>query len=354
MGAFNNQSQHVGGQLFACTSLVDSALSENIFWITIDSTATTNLKRSLFTRGTLAGRRMLQFLSFLLTKRIDSILIFSADRGSFVEKGLMVVLGKVFQKRVILCPRSGLLLLDTKTSAFWRNFTRIIFSFSDHVICQGHSWKQFFQAVTGFPESKFIVIPNWINTKTYTHNYEYQHLRRFTYPVTILFMGWVTRDKGIFELLESFKSLESRDAVLLVAGEGQDINEAKAQVCHMQMEERVRFLGWVRGEEKSHLLKTSDIFILPSHYEGMPNSVLEAMASGVPVIGTKVGGVSDLILDGVTGFLVESQSTEALTKRLVELVDDGHKRRQFAEAAYRHVKENHTLAAAIEQFKKIL
>jgi glycosyltransferase involved in cell wall biosynthesis len=95
----------------------------------------------------------------------------------------------------------------------------------------------------------------------------------------------------------------------------------------------VECLGWVTGEKKRELLARCTVFTLPSYNEGQPMSVLEAMASGAPVLSTRVGGVPDALRDRVEGLLVEAGDIPALGAALTELLADGALRRRLGEAA---------------------
>jgi len=88
---------------------------------------------------------------------------------------------------------------------------------------------------------------------------------------------------------------------------------------------------------------TSDAFVLSSRFEGMPIAILEAMACGLPVVASDVGGISEVILEGATGFLVPPADTEALAERLGRLVSNADTRRQFGEASYRRAQESFSL-----------
>jgi glycosyltransferase involved in cell wall biosynthesis len=81
-------------------------------------------------------------------------------------------------------------------------------------------------------------------------------------------------------------------------------------------------LGWVTGENKEALLSTASIFVLPSYYEGLPMSVLEAMAWGVPVITTPVGGIPEVVRHGEEGVIVQPGDIVGLTAALRQLLDD--------------------------------
>jgi glycosyltransferase involved in cell wall biosynthesis len=353
VGAFNANASTMGGQLFACRSLIASPLSQSFEWKLIDTTAPTNLKRGLLSRTFPAVKRIVSFL-FNVLRGSDTCLIFFADRASFIEKGLMAISAKLLGKKVVLCPRSGLLIDDIKRSAFWQIFSRVVFRASDIVVCQSITWKNFFRDNTRLSAEKFIVIPNWIDFTLYQENYFFQQKRKTTPRLKILFLGWVTREKGIFELIAAFERLASFDIELTIAGDGHDLATVRDNVQSSGLQERVIFAGWVQNETKADLLKNSDIFVLPSHYEGLPNSVLEAMLSGIPVITTKVGGLPDLINDGVSGYLVESGNISQLADRMENLINSGEKRSLFSKRAFEYVSQNHSVNNAVKIFENIL
>ncbi|MBT1700925.1 glycosyltransferase family 4 protein [Fulvivirgaceae bacterium PWU4] len=355
VGAFNNTTQNTGGQLFACLSLVNSRLSEEISWRLIDSTATTNQQRSFFDRTFNAAKRVFRFVLSLFTFNPHTTLIFFADGASFIEKGIMALIAKLFFKRVVVCPRAGPLIDDIPASAFWRKFTRLVFSVSDVVVCQSDTWKTFFGAHIGFEASgKYVVIRNWINAEPYTENFKRRQQRASVKPLKVLFLGWIIKDKGIFELLEAFSNMKASEVQLWVAGDGQEMQAAKKRAAELNIENTVQFFGWAFSGKKMELLRDADIFVLPSYAEGMPNALLEAMASGLPSIATRVGGIPDVIHDGSNGFLVESKDAAALSEKIRLLAENESLRRQFSHAAHSWIQEKHSLQAAITAFDKIL
>ena len=118
----------------------------------------------------------------------------------------------------------------------------------------------------------------------------------------VLFLGRIETAKGIAELLDAFAGLRpgAPDALLVCAGEG-DIESAGRQARRLGLGDSVRFPGWIDGEEKRAWLARAALFVLPSHAEGLPMSLLEAMAAGLPIVASAVGGVPDVVHDGVNG-----------------------------------------------------
>ena len=115
----------------------------------------------------------------------------------------------------------------------------------------------------------------------------------------LLFVGWLEEFKGIFELLSVAKNLKdsSIDFHLSIAGRGDAEISAKRFVEDNDLEDHVRFLGWLDQKSLESELAQHDIFVLPSHEEGLPNAMVEALASGLAVIVTSVGLIPDYIID---------------------------------------------------------
>ena len=140
----------------------------------------------------------------------------------------------------------------------------------------------------------------------------------------VLFLSRVERTKGIYLALDAVRLLGERGhkVHLTVAGDGGELEAAKQYVMKSGVQD-VEFMGYVYGEEKYRVLSSSDVYILPTYYgEGMPNSVLEAMGFGLPVITRAVGGLKDFFEDGKMGFIVESLEAEAFADVLEKLIEE--------------------------------
>lgn len=140
-------------------------------------------------------------------------------------------------------------------------------------------------------------------------------------PLVILFLSRIEKAKGIYELLDSFQVLRKKypKLVLHIAGEGNERRAAESLVQEKGIE-GVRFLGWVQGKEKAAAFHQADLYVLPSYTEGMPISLLEAMASGLPVVTTNVGGIRDFFDVQKMGFIVHPKDSTDLREKLEQLV----------------------------------
>jgi glycosyltransferase involved in cell wall biosynthesis len=140
---------------------------------------------------------------------------------------------------------------------------------------------------------------------------------------SVLFLGWMVREKGVFDLLQAFGTIVKDNPSARLAMYGPyGVPEARAYAHILGLDDHVEIGEWVAGAEKAALLASSRVLALPSYTEGLPVVVLEAMQAGLPVVATGVGGIPDVIEDGVSGFLVEPGDTEALSRRISELLED--------------------------------
>lgn len=166
----------------------------------------------------------------------------------------------------------------------------------------------------------------------------------------ILFLGEIGKRKGCYDIPEIYgRVLEKGERLpLIMAGDG-ELAEVKKLFEDRDLLESVSFPGWVRGADKDKCLKESGIFLFPSYYEGMPMAVLEAMAYGMAIVTTRVGGIPHLLEDGVSGYLCEPGDIEGLSKRLLELSKDGDKRRKMGERARQKAIADYSMESHIKK-----
>jgi glycosyltransferase involved in cell wall biosynthesis len=173
-------------------------------------------------------------------------------------------------------------------------------------------------------------------------------------PRKILFLARLLRPKGIHETLEAFARMGRRDHVrLVVAGDGPESEPARRFAAERGLA-NVDFLGDVRGDAKWELLRTASVLCLPTqHGEGLPNSVVEAMAFGLPVVTTPVGGVADFFQDGVHGFAVAGADPAGIAAALARLLDDDALYRRIARENHRFARERFLASQAAGRIEAI-
>ncbi|KTD24352.1 glycosyl transferase, group 1 [Legionella lansingensis] len=176
--------------------------------------------------------------------------------------------------------------------------------------------------------------------------------------LVLLFMGRVTKEKGIFELIDAFVQLlkVKSDVVLLVAGPFEQGIEQEIREYSKRCIDKMNFLGFCSEPEK--LIAIADILCLPSYREGFGNVVIEAAAMGVPAVGTRIYGLTDAIIDGETGLLVEPKNVAELTNALHTLVSNDELRIRMGKNAWlRAVNEFDSKklgALVVHEYEKLL
>ncbi len=168
----------------------------------------------------------------------------------------------------------------------------------------------------------------------------------------LLFFSVVTRQKGLHLLIKALPGiLEKRKAVkLLVAGDGDYLTEAKRLVSQSGLDRYVIFLGHLPRERAPDYINASDIFVLPTlRQEGMPFSILEAMACGKPVIASKIGGIPSIIDDGVNGLLIQPGNISNVIEKTIFLLNNKDFADKLANDAIKKVTQNFSHEKMVEE-----
>jgi glycosyltransferase involved in cell wall biosynthesis len=174
-------------------------------------------------------------------------------------------------------------------------------------------------------------------------------------PLRLVYVGRLVRAKGLFELVEALAQLKrsGREFTLCIAGNGPDRDELIAAAERADLRDRVRFLGGVFAAAKGRLWLESDLFVLPSHMEGLPYSLLEAMAAGCVPITTPVAAIPDVVRNGEHGLLIPAKDPDALARAVAAVDDDREGLVRMAKAARLRVLERYTVARLAEDFRRL-
>ncbi len=169
------------------------------------------------------------------------------------------------------------------------------------------------------------------------------------HPAVIICVARLNEWKGHRYLVEAMSGLS--DAELWLVGDGDIRSDLEQQAVMLGLGDRVKFLG--QRSDVPHLLRQADVFCLPSLTEGLPLCVIEAMAVNLPVVATRVGGLSELVMDGETGFLVEPKKPAVLRDRLGQLISDPALRERMGAAGRRRVEEQFSLSTMLRRTREI-
>lgn len=270
-----------------------------------------------------------RLIPLLCDSRIRIVHVHGASKGSFVRKALIIILSRWSGKKIVYHIHGG------GFKDFYHKHMKAvgyILRQCDTIVALSDAWRKFFQDELGCPN--VVVVPNVMEAPHEDHTIRRNDL------CTLLFLGKVCDEKGIFDLLDVIchhPDTYSRKVRLLIGGNG-DSERLKTYITDHHLESQVSYAGWVNGEEKIRLLNSSDIFVLPSYYEGVPISLLEAFSYHLPVITTPVGGIPDIVDDGVNGFLVPPGDQTRLHEAITRLMSDQTLRESFGQEAYQRCR----------------
>lgn len=201
---------------------------------------------------------------------------------------------------------------------------RFIWKKSARVVANSQGLKELAQKSS--PKQPIDIIYNGVDTDEFRPaNFEDRvSIIKSDSPFKILCISRLTPRKGINYLLDAFKKVRAKypKVKLIIGGEGDAEEALKEQAEKLGIKNQVNFLGRIPHEKVSHIYASADVFVLPSLNEGMSNTILEAIASGLPIIATDTGGTRELVEDGKNGFVIPLRSSEVIAEKLERLLED--------------------------------
>lgn len=289
---------------------------------------------SILLRLKTAVMAFLSLIGLLLQRRVSFIHCHAAMKGSFWRKSIFALLAKIFGVPVALHLHGGIMKeFVARQPVLLQKLIQWILSKQTVVIVLSKSWKEYVRSIS--PSANIHILSNYVVLPELNGIEDRAHSRH----IDILFLGVINQAKGVFDLLPAFKDALSLEPTLrLVIGGKGEIERAQAMARELNIESNVIFAGWVSGEEKLKLFRQAQLYVLPSYNEGLPVSVLEAMSWQIPVISTRVGGIPELVRDGVDGLLINAGDQTALAKALSRVGQDTKLRRQMGANARQQVE----------------
>ena len=192
-----------------------------------------------------------------------------------------------------------------------------------------------------------VVIPNGVDIDIFKPIEDKKALRRKLGIFSSYVFSCVSRleyKNGTHDLIEAMRHIEKRfkDFTLVIVGDGTDREKLQDLAKRLNIRDKVMFTGAIPHKETAKYIGCSDVFIRPSLAEGFGIVFIEAMAAGVPVIGTKVGGIPDFLKDGETGIFCKVSNPESIAEKIIFLLSDHDLNQRIARNGLRLVRENYT------------
>ena len=294
-----------------------------------------------------AMRAWFHVMRRLASGQVSLLHVHMASDASFWRKAMFIVPARLIGVPYLLHMHGGRFLEFYRDGSVpgRRAFLRWIYRGASRVIVLSEEWRAIVASVE--PACRFAVIPNPVEIPAWC-------ARPGDSPPQVLFLGALEERKGVHDLLHAWPQVVARHpgARLVLAGSGSD-PRVSALARRLGVEDSVTMPGWVGPEERARLLRMSSVLALPSHVEAMPMAVLEAMAAGLPVVATRVGGIPSAVSEGVTGYLVEPRDPAALAGRLDALLGDASLRRAMGKAGRARAHDVFSVERIVPQIESL-
>ena len=253
----------------------------------------------------------------------------SLDKKSTIREGLFLIIAKLFRKKVIVFWRGWNLDIEKKISDKYSKIFLRVYGQADSFIVLAKDFKS--QLVNwGIKKNIYTEttqITDSLLTKFKIEDKKFDHNK-------ILFMSRIEKKKGIYESIDAIIELNKKNIEFIIAGNGPELENVKNYVSAKKCN-NIIFLGYVFGDDKIKILKEATMCIFPTFYgEGMPNSVLESMAFGLPVVTRSVGGLKDFFENGKMGYITESKDPKVFAELIERLINDKEKMKEIGK--YNH------------------
>ncbi len=249
---------------------------------------------------------LLKMIFLLAIKPIDIVHAHPSENNGFYRYIPFFLISKIYRKKVIFHIHGGLFdQFFYNSNKIKRKLIKLCLSSCDLVICLSQFAEKFFNSIGIY---NTVVLPNTVNVASfnpYCNNSKY-----------ITFLGFIEEQKGVYDLIDAFSICESNKYLKLnICGSG-DIVKLKKKIQKLKLDNQIIVYGWVNSSKKDEILRNSLFLILPSYNECLPMVILEAMANGLPIITTPVGGIPELVNDSKNGIFVQPGNIQQIANAI--------------------------------------
>jgi glycosyltransferase involved in cell wall biosynthesis len=319
----------MGGMAAFYQSLLSSSLPDRV---NLCFVITSSQKRVLSSSGKLTISNLIsalgdcaRFTRAILIHRPQISHIATTVGLSFLKHSVCVMIARFVGGRVLLHPHCSLSAFYDERPMWWRWFVRQIIHQTHGIVALSSEWSKLRSVLPACP---VYYLPNAIDLTPYRGIAEERISQaRMNGPLRVLYLGYLGRAKGTFDLIEAAREVRSKgiDVSFDLVGDelaSGEYGQVRERIDAATLNGYVKLYAPAYGPEKIAFLRKAHVFIYPSYYEGMPIAVLEAMACGLPIVATRVGGLPDLVVDGVNGLLVEPGRPDQLATALTMMCLD--------------------------------
>lgn len=283
------------------------------------------------------GVAVLAYFRFLASlSECDIVHVNVASDKSFIRKSFFIKAAKRHGKKIVIHQHGGDFknFYKNQLNDYWKKKVREILNMADVMLVLTDSWREYFG---GFIDiDKIQVLPNGVV-------YHGDDIGAGPHDMNkVLFLGRICKEKGINELIDAVTELrkDHPDLKLLLGG---IYEEPSLKIKVEENQDFIQYLGWVSGNEKDKYLEECGILVQPSYFEGFGISVVEGMQHGCVVVASEVGGIPEIIDDGIDGILVLAKDSKALSNGIRQALDDKELADKLVENAKTKVQSRYSM-----------
>jgi glycosyltransferase involved in cell wall biosynthesis len=263
-------------------------------------------------------------LAGLWLRGTDVLHLQLSERMSFPRKALFMLAGKAMGMRIVVHHHGAEFIpVYESANALYRSVVRLVVRGADTNIVLGKDWLDYLRHNVGLGSSRVELVYNSVADIQPQIEALRRIVRQVRQPMQYLVLANLSPRKGIGEFLQAIAALHraGRTVSAVIAGGG-DVERYRNEAGAMGIGDICRFTGWIGRDDVLNLMASSDALVLPSHHEGLPMSILEALSAGLPVIATPVGAIPEVLSDGLDCLLVSPGDVQSLAAAMKLLADD--------------------------------
>ena len=277
---------------------------------------------------------------------------------SFYRDSIFIVISRILNRKTLVFFRGWLEEFEKKIkeSKIKNNIFKYSYAKADKFIVLSELFKKRLIELGVSSEKEFFIETTVADT-TYLSEFNLEKkFLSFDDKINFLFLSRIVKTKGIYIAIDAYhyflQKFPCRKSTLTIAGDGPELQSVKRYVNKLKIS-NINFTGYISGDDKKRILQESHILLFPSYTEGLPNTILEGMLYGMPVISRDTGGIPDIIKQNINGFLTKSLQPEVFTDFLSILSTDNKLYKKIAATNHQIALNKFTREIVRERILKI-
>jgi len=312
-------------------NLIKSGITENSNIIFHPSTFESYGFRKIY----LFVSQFIKFIEIFFRFKPDLIHVHTSTYGSFYRKSVYIVFSKIFKKKIIIHIHPTHFLEFVKHSKCFKKFFILeVLRMASLIITLTDRMRIESRKLIGEKQSFYV-----LNNPLYLDDYMFNSIK-FREKNTLLYLGWIIKNKGVYDLLKAYPYIKRnvKNLHLIYCG-NKETEKLRKIVKEKNLSNFITVREWVEFKEKKKLLMKTNALILPSYTEGIPNVLLEAMASGLPILTTPVGGIPTFLEDKKNCLYFSPGNIKEMAKKIVRLLKDTNLQKDIAQNNLEQIKK---------------